>query len=97
MGVLKIRWYRRALHENDAFMEFYVRRVGVKAARHYLQDVQSTINTLAQMPTMGRLEEDLSNENARIYSFVFHKRGKLFYRFTSRTLYIVAIKCILME
>lgn len=49
------------------------------------------------MPTMGRLEEDLSNENARIYSFVFHKRGKLFYRFTSRTLYIVAIKCILME
>ena len=61
------------------------------------EDIKHTTETLAQMPTIGRLEPQLSIMTTQVYSFVVHKRAKLFYTYNTRTLRILSVKCTLMQ
>ena len=96
MARLNVKWYRRALQQHDLFIDFYSLKCGRTAVSNYMNDLFSTIKTLSEMPTIGRYEPSLSNKRIKFYSFVIHKRAKVFYRYNSRSIYVVAIQCTLM-
>lgn len=55
------------------------------------------IDTLAQMPTIGTLDERRSTPQTKYYSFLSHPKYRIVYRFTKTTLYIVAIRATMMK
>lgn len=58
----------------------------------FLSDLHSTAENVAEMPTMGILDNVCSKESRRYYSILIHPHYRLVYRYTSRTLYVVGIR-----
>ncbi|MBR6590454.1 MAG: type II toxin-antitoxin system RelE/ParE family toxin [Bacteroidaceae bacterium] len=55
------------------------------------------VETLAQMPTIGRIDTRFSKGKTIYYSFVVHPKYRIVYCYTQRTLYIVAIRATMMK
>lgn len=71
--------------------------MGNTAAMNYFNGVMDAVDTLAQMPTIGRVDTRFSKGNIVYYSFLVHPKYRIVYRFTQRTLYIVAIRATMMK
>lgn len=67
------------------------------AAMNYFNGIMDTVETLAQMPTIGRVETRFSKGKTSYYSFLAHPKYRIVYRYTQRTLYIVAIRATMMK
>lgn len=52
---------------------------------------------IAQMPTVGRIDEKMSTSKSTYYSFLSHPKYRIVYRYTDTELYIVAIRAIQMN
>ena len=55
------------------------------------------VETLAEMPTIGRIDTRFSKGKTIYYSFVVYPKYRIVYRYTQRTLYIVAIRATMMK
>ncbi len=97
MGTLKIIIRKEALSFIDEVALWYQFEMGKRAAQHFIDGVWNTINTLAQMPTIGVLDERRSTEKKKYYSFLSHPRYRVIYRYTKTRLYIVAIQATMMK
>ena len=64
---------------------------------NYFNGIMDAVETLAHMPTIGREDTRFSKGKKIYYSFVFHPKYHIVYRFTQRTLYIVAIRATMMK
>ena len=53
--------------------------------------------TLSAMPTVGHIAPRFSSSKYTYYSFVFHAKYLVIYRFTSKTIYIQALRSIQMQ
>lgn len=97
MGVRTIKWKERASRRNLEILLWYRTNMGNTAAMNYFNGVMDTVDTLAQMPTIGRVDTRFSQGNIVYYSFLVHPKYRIVYRFTQRTLYIVAIRATMMK
>lgn len=92
MGHRTIKWSRRSIQSRDKIVEWYLSYMGFSSARKFIEDLHSTATHLAEMPTIGILDETCSTENRTYYSFPIHPKYRIVYRYTSRTIYIVGIR-----
>lgn len=97
MGVRTIKWKERASRRNLEILLWYRTNMGNTAAMNYFNGVMDAVDTLAQMPTIGRVDTRFSKGNIVYYSFLVHPKYRIVYRFTQRTLYIVAIRATMMK
>ena len=97
MGIRRIVWKGRAKQNHIRIAIWYRENVAYIAALHYLQGIERTINILAQMPTIGMVNRQLSMGDKVYYEYVAHPRYIITYRFTSRTLYIVGVRSTWMK
>ncbi|MBO7569635.1 MAG: type II toxin-antitoxin system RelE/ParE family toxin [Bacteroidaceae bacterium] len=81
----------------DEIADWYEGYMGGTAARHFLQGISETVQTLSHSPQIGRLDERRSTEAVKFYSFVAHPKYKIVYYFNSRSIYIVTIHRTLMK
>ncbi len=97
MASRNIKWSKTVQTRIKEIFDWYAREVDHLAAEHFIQDVLSTANIVSQMPTIGTKDTRRSTEGKMYYSILIHPKYRLIYRFTSRTIYIVAIHCTLMK
>lgn len=97
MGTLNIVIRKRALNTIQKVTEWYENEVNHTAAQHFVDDVYDTISTLSHSPSIGISDEQYSTKNMKYYSFLLHPKYRIVYRFTKKTLYIVAIRATMMQ
>lgn len=97
MKPLRIVWKKQALRRVNEIADWYEGYMGRTAARHFLQGISETVQTLSGSPDIGRLDERRSTTKVRFYSFVAHPKYKVVYYFNSRSIYIVTIHRTLMK
>ena len=97
MGTLKIVVRKDALAFIEKTTEWYDSTMGHKAALHFVTGIYETIHRLAEFPRIDTLDERRSTEKLKYYSFLSHPKYRVVYRFTQRTLYIVAIRATVMN
>ena len=97
MGNRRIIWSKIALRDNVRIACWYRDRLGNMAFEHYNKGILGTVRTLVQMPTIGRVDIRFSKDKTIYYSFLAHPKYRIVYRYTQRTLYIVAIRSTMMK
>lgn len=97
MGVRKIRWSRKVTTSFLSILKWYQVERGQSFAAKFYVGILNTIDLMAQMPTVGRIDEKISTSKSTYYSFLFHPKYRIVYRYTDTELYIVAIRAIQMN
>lgn len=97
MKPLRIVWKKQALQRVGEIADWYEDYMGGIAARHFLQGISETVQTLSHSPQIGRLDERRSTEAVKFYSFVAHPKYKIVYYYNTRSIYIVTIHRTLMK
>lgn len=97
MGVRKIVWSNRATDRYLQILRWYQDERGEQFAMKFYQGILNTIDLLAQMPTMGTLDERRSTSKTKYYTFLSHPKYRVIYRYTNTTLYVVAIHATMMK
>lgn len=97
MGALNLVIRKRALNTICRVTEWYENEVDHKAAQHFVNDVYSTITTLTNFPLIGTIDEVYSTGKTRFYSFLLHPKYRIVYRFTKKTLYVIAIRATMKK
>lgn len=97
MGVRKISWSSRATGRYLQILQWYQLNLGNQFARKFSHGILNTIDVLAQMPTIGRIDEKRSTSKTTYYTFLAHPKYRIIYRYTHTTLYIVAIQATMMK
>lgn len=97
MDALKIVWKRRALSHVETIAQWYKENMGLTAERHFLEGIQSVVNIISKMPTIGTPYVSHNVKNKNYFSFVAHPKYKIIYYYTSKHLYIVTIYRVLKK
>ena len=92
MGRRTIKWSKRFITSRDKIAEWYLTEMGRLAVIKFLKDLYAAAESIADMPTIGILDEVCSTETRKYYSVMIHPKYRLVYRFTSRNIYIVGIR-----
>ncbi|MBQ9641021.1 MAG: type II toxin-antitoxin system RelE/ParE family toxin [Bacteroidaceae bacterium] len=92
MAVRKVKWSTKAIGQRQLITEWYAEHVGRLAAVHFNRDVESLVAMLSAMPTAGRIAPRFSSNKYTYYSFVLHSKYLVIYRFTSKVVYIQALR-----
>ncbi|MBR2153386.1 MAG: type II toxin-antitoxin system RelE/ParE family toxin [Bacteroidaceae bacterium] len=92
MAVRKVKWSTKAIGQRQLITDWYVEHVNYLAAVHFNRDVESVVATLSAKPTVGHIAPRFSSSKYTYYSFVFHAKYLVIYRFTSKTIYIQALR-----
>ena len=97
MGIRKIRWSRKATTSFLSILKWYQVERGQSFATKFYVGILNTIDLIAQMPTIGRMEEKMSTSKSTYYSFLSHPKYRIVYRYTDTDLFIVAIRATQMN
>lgn len=97
MGILNIVIRKRALNTIKRVADWYELEMGHKAAQSFVDDVYNAVSTLSYSPCIGTLDEVYSTEKTKLYTFLLHPKYRVVYRFTKKTLYIVAIRATMTK
>ncbi len=97
MGIRKIRWSKKSSASFLSILKWYQEERGQSFATKFYVGILNTIDLLAQMPTIGKLEEKMSTSRITYYSFLSHPKYRIVYRYTDTEIYIVAIRATQMN
>ncbi|MEG1546773.1 MAG: type II toxin-antitoxin system RelE/ParE family toxin, partial [Bacteroides sp.] len=96
MGTLIVVWRNSAADFLEQTSNWYRINMGYNAALHFIQGIHNTVKTLSHSPQIGVIDERHSTVRTKYYSFLSHPKYRITYRFTTTTLYIVAIRATIM-
>lgn len=96
MEALEVVWSTRAIGQRFLVSEWYKEQLGEIASVHFNNDVNSTVDALSSMPTIGTPSPKFSTSRHQYYTIPIHKKYIIIYRFTQKRLYILAIRSTLM-
>lgn len=97
MEALKVKAYKTFVRQHDEITEWYATQMGQKAMLKYIDDLESTIRRLSYFPQMRIIDERRSTSQRKYYSFLLHPHYRIIYRFTRKTLYLVAFQATRMK
>ncbi len=97
MGIRKIVWNNRAVDRYLQIIRWYQEERGKQFAVKFYRGILDTADLLAQMPTIGTLDERRSTSKTKYYTFLSHPKYRIIYRYTHTTLYIVTIHAAKMK
>ena len=97
MGIRKIRWSKKSTSSFLSILKWYQEERGQLFATKFYLGILNTVDLIAQMPTIGRLEEKISTSRMTYYSFLSHPKYRIVYRYTDTEIYIVAIRATQMN
>ena len=97
MGIRKIRWSKKSRDSFLSILKWYQEERGRSFATKFYVGILNTIDLIAQMPTVGKLEEKMSNSRMTYYSFLSHPKYRIVYRYTDTEIFIVVIRATQMN
>lgn len=97
MGLRQIKWSKKATASFLSVLKWYQSERGESFATKFFIGTLNTIDLIAQMPTIGRIDEKMSNLKIIYYSFLSHPKYRIVYRYTDTELFIVEIRATQMN
>lgn len=82
---LKIVWSKRANNKFDQIISYLTEDLGEKAAQEFIRKVFDFLETLAEFPEIGSLE----NKDKNIRGFTIVEQVNLYYRIKGDTIILV--------
>lgn len=92
----EVVWSTRAIGQRFIISEWYKNKLGEIASTHFNNDLNNTIDAISAMPTIGTYSDKFSSNKYQYYTIPIHKKYILIYRYTSKIVYILAIRSTLM-
>ena len=97
MGIRKIRWSRKSTICFLSILKWYQEERGQSFATKFYAGILNTVDLLAQIPSIGKIEKEMSTPKFTYYSFLSHPKYRIVYRYTDTEIYIVAIRATQMN
>lgn len=87
--MMKIIWSNRASEAAKEVASYILASFGKKTLSNFLETLEKDTALLAEQPQLGKIEPLLLNRPQALRSLVINKQGKIIYRVTEDTIYIV--------
>ena len=71
--------------------------MGRKATLSFLDGIEETVRLLSYFPQIGTLDERRSKKGKKYYSFLSHPHYRVIYRYSRKTLFVIAIHATRMK
>ena len=87
---MKIRWYKRAatqLHEVEGYV---FEKFGEKARQEFMNNVERTVLTLAELPMLGKLDPLFAHRKRSYRSIIIRRLSKVVYYVKDDIIHIAA-------
>lgn len=88
---MRIHWYKRAAAQLHQIEEYILRDFGERTRKEFMDDVEQTIQSLSDMPTLGKIDPLFSHRKETYRSIIVRRLNKVVYYVKDDTLYIAAI------
>ena len=87
---MKIHWHKRAADQLHQVEEYVLRNFGERIRHEFMDEVEQAILSLADMPTMGKLDPLFSHRRQAYRSIIVRRLNKVVYYVKGDTLHIAA-------
>lgn len=87
---MKIHWHKRAaaqLHEVESYV---LRDFGERIRQEFMDEVEQAVKSLADMPSMGRIDPLFAHRKEEYRSFIVRRLNKIVYYVKGDILHIAA-------
>lgn len=89
-AMLKIRWHKRAVAQLHQVEDYVLSDFGERIRQEFMDEVEQTVLSLAEMPTIGKLDPLFAHRNQTYRSIIIRKLNKVVYYVKDDTLHIAA-------
>jgi plasmid stabilization system protein ParE len=87
---MKILWHKRAAAQLHQVEDYVLRDFGERIRQEFMNEVEQAIISLADMPTMGRIDPLLTHRKQTYRSIIVRRLNKIVYFVKGDTLHIAA-------
>jgi len=87
---MKIHWHKRAVAQLHQIEEYVLRDFGERVRQEFMDDVEQTVLSLADMPTMGKLDPLFVHRKQAYRSVIIRRLNKAVYYVKGDTIHIAA-------
>lgn len=94
MGSRRVKWSKKALKAFYDQALWYKINKGEQFVQTFTQNIHDTIESIAAMPSIGRLEQQMGKR--QYYSFPSHPKCRIYYWYNEEVLYITGLRFMLM-
>jgi plasmid stabilization system protein ParE len=87
---MKIHWHKRAAAQLHQVEEYVLRDFGERIRQEFMDEVEQTVLSLAEMPTMGQIDPLFAHRKQTYRSIIVRRLNKVVYYVKDDTLHIAA-------
>jgi plasmid stabilization system protein ParE len=87
---MKIHWHKRAAAQLHQVEEYVLRDFGERVRQEFMDEVEQAVFSLADMPTMGKLDPLFAHRKQAYRSIIVRKLNKVVYYIKGDTLHVAA-------
>ncbi len=87
---MKIHWHKRAAAQLHQVEEYVLHEFGERIRQEFMDEIEQTTLSLADMPTMGKLDPLFAHRKQSYRSIIVRRLNKIVYFVKSDTLHIAA-------
>ena len=87
---MKIHWHKRAAVQLHQVEEYVLRDFGEHVRREFMDEIESAVLSLADMPTQGRIDPLFAHRSREYRSIIVRRLNKVVYYVDGDVIYIVA-------
>ncbi len=87
---MKIHWHKRAAAQLHQVEEYVLRDFGERIRQEFMDEVEQTVLSLAEMQTMGQIDPLFAHRKQTYRSIIVRRLNKVVYYVKDDTLHIAA-------
>ena len=87
---MKIHWHKRASAQLHQIEKYVLRDFGERIRQEFMDEVEQTVLSLAEMPTMGQIDPLFAHRKQTYRSIIVRRLNKVVYYVKDDTLHIAA-------
>ena len=87
---MKIRWHKRAAAQLHQVEEYVLRDFGERVRQEFMDDVEQAVLSLADMPTMGKIDPLFAHRKQTYRSIIVRRLNKVVYYVKDDILHVAA-------
>ena len=87
---MKIHWHKRAAAQLHQVEKYVLRDFGERIRQEFMDEVEQATLSLADMPTMGKIDPLFAHRKQTYRSFIVRRLNKIVYYIKGDTLHIAA-------
>ena len=87
---MKIRWHKRAEASLRQVEQYVLENFGEKVRQEFMDEVEKSVGSLAEMPTLGRLDPLFAHRQIAYRSIIVRNLNKVVYYIKNDAIHVAA-------